>query len=105
SARLAHLPQSTGRTSTCRHARRHQHARKHPQNVGPPSEPDAKCCAPQLPRQFGEGEHVVFAYAIVSQTLERFLKRSAQSAASEVRRKASTVLAAIPASHGLCTPE
>ena len=35
-----------------------------------------KCCAPQLPRQFGEGEHVVFAGGIVSKTLALFLKQS-----------------------------
>jgi len=35
-----------------------------------------KCCAPQLPRQFGEGEHVVFAGDIVPKTLELFLQQS-----------------------------
>jgi len=35
-----------------------------------------KCCAPQLPRQFGEGEHVVFAGGIVPKTLALFLKQS-----------------------------
>ena len=35
-----------------------------------------ECCAPQLPRQFGEGEHGVFACDIVPKTLELFLKRS-----------------------------
>jgi hypothetical protein len=36
----------------------------------------AKCCAPQLPRQFGEGEHVVFAGNIIPKTLALCLKRS-----------------------------
>ena len=35
-----------------------------------------KCYAPQLPRQFGEGEHIVFAGDIVPKTLELFLKQS-----------------------------
>jgi len=35
-----------------------------------------KCCAPQLPRQFGEGEHGVFAGGIVLKTLTLFLKQS-----------------------------
>src|SRR5215470_13794090 len=35
-----------------------------------------KCCAPQLPRQFGEVELVVFACDIVLETLVLFLKRS-----------------------------
>ena len=43
-----------------------------------------KCCAPVLrtanyPRQFGEGEYVVFAGGIVPETLTLFLKRSTKS--------------------------
>ena len=42
---------------------------------------EAKCCAPVLrtasyPRQFGEGEHVVFAGDIVPKTAALFLKQS-----------------------------
>jgi hypothetical protein len=36
----------------------------------------SKCCAPQLPRQFGEGDHGVFAGGIVPKTLTLFLKQS-----------------------------
>jgi len=36
----------------------------------------AKCCAPQIPRQFGAGKHVVFTGDIVPKTLTLFLKRS-----------------------------
>jgi hypothetical protein len=39
----------------------------------------SKCCAPQLPRQFGEGESVVFAGDMVSKTLTLFLKRSTKA--------------------------
>ena len=37
---------------------------------------EAKCCAPQLPRQFGEGESVVFTSDMVPKTRTLFLKRS-----------------------------
>jgi hypothetical protein len=39
-----------------------------------------KCCAPQLPRQFGAGKQVVFADDIASKTLTLFLKRSTKAA-------------------------
>jgi hypothetical protein len=35
-----------------------------------------QCCAPQLPRQFGEGEHIVFAGDTVPKTLALFLQQS-----------------------------
>ena len=45
----------------------------------------AKCCALQLPRQFGEGEHVVFAGNMVPKTLASFLKRSTKCCAPVLR--------------------
>ena len=38
-----------------------------------------KCCAPQLPRQFGEGESVVFTSDMVPKTRTLFLKQSPKS--------------------------
>src|SRR5215471_20733413 len=38
-----------------------------------------KCCAPQLPRQFGEVELVVFARDVVSKTLTLFLQQSTKA--------------------------
>jgi hypothetical protein len=43
-----------------------------------------QCCAPQLPRQFGEGESVVFAGDMVSKTLTLCLKRSTKAGQSIV---------------------
>ena len=45
-------------------------------------EAQPKCCAPQLPRQFGEGEHIVFAGDIVLKTLGLFLQQSTKDAES-----------------------
>src|SRR5215813_9361084 len=42
-----------------------------------------KCGAPPSPRQFGEGEPVVFARDIVPKTLALFLKRSTKSLPSD----------------------
>jgi hypothetical protein len=47
-----------------------------------------KCCAPQLPRQFGEGEPIVFACDIVPKTPVLFLKRSTKG----LRRRGSLLL-------------
>src|SRR5262245_12025300 len=45
-----------------------------------------KCCALQLPRQFGEVEPVVFARDIVPKTLALFLKRSTKEELGHVHR-------------------
>src|SRR5215510_14126874 len=57
--------------------------------------PHAKCCAPPLPRQFGEVEPVVFARDIVPKTLVLFLKRSSKKACMRRMMKAGLGLAVV----------
>ena len=56
-----------------------------------------KCCAPQLPRQFGEGEHGVFAGDTVPKTLALWLKQSTKGVAEhlKVKRGLDLVLACL----------
>ena len=55
----------------------------HPQGRRHQTRLRAKCCARQLPRQFGEGEHGVFAGDVVPKTMALFLKRSAKAISSK----------------------